>query len=1292
MRMQFFGRRAFASQAFAKWIGAIALAATVSSVNAWANATPEPASTPAKSAAAPARPLPAGVPARTVPGLQARPKQLNPKVQSPFERIMAPQLKQIWKNAATAERTAKSAAHKNIRQFDASGASGAAGANPNFPSFVAAPFFTLNTSGQDTSSPEVGVTGDFNGDGKPDVAIIQSGGTVTTILNNGSFQNFASVPQLPPNTSDDTPLPEIAAAYAVDINQDGKLDIVGEDLGNNNIVVWTGNGDGTFGTAVSYPVAPTSGAYFLFGGGIVVADFNHDGHPDVAAITTNAIYYPNLQSTITIQTFLNDGTGKLVQPTTETDALFNDIYEEGSGQVAVVSNDGSTVSGIAFMVNDLDLNRLGNAGTSVIYVSNNGDGSFSTPIEPAGPAILAQRGSQTAFSANAAFYATNLSSSTSGEPTTDIVFMTGDGAVYDTPYTPGTGSFTLPAPNVLVGANVNDAAQPVVSANGGIGNAPIPNTGLLNLADMNNDGLVDLVVYTAGSALIFPNQGSNTFGAPTQVVGGLGGTQQPQPANFDGSGSNSFVWIDSYLNGVGYYQNFGGSNAGQFYAAPTVSGTSYSGSGYDAMGSNIQVETTGDFNGDGLQDVIAYDLTNLATNSGYPDLVVGFNNGKSNNANQVNNFTFTTVVPAATLISTNYAFVEPFSISSSAGTSFVYGTATGGLDIVTAGAKGSFGAPTPLTLGTAINCPLSYGDSGDVNGDGVADIVVAYTGDAYCGGSGSTPSGFFTFLGKSDGTFGTGSFTALGGQLYMVKLINFNGGSGNLDIAAIDNDGPDSFYSVYAVPNKTDGSGGFNTQYLTENATGYIVTDIIPGDFNNDGKPDLTLTTEGQYVPLSFSTTPNTMGVLLLPFQSVQVVSGGGGCTGICFTQKASGQDSGSSSGQSGFYYFGTPTLVDTGFYALWGSYADFNGDGYPDLALVTVDSQAGLDNPFGAPPAVPLVQILPNQQGYFGPVLTEMDSAESADDPFSVYTFTGNFGNTGGNDLLVTGIFNTAEFLNQGSNTLSLTASTSTPVQGAPVTLTATITQAVSGYAPTGSVSFSANGQVLGAAPLTGNSATLTTADLPVGVDTLTASYSGDASHNASTAGASVTVTAATPMFALTPGGSSSLSLQQGATGTVALQVASNGTFTGTIAFTCSGAPAQASCNISPASLTMGGNQSNTVTVVVATTAPNNTYQASSKPSHSPWLKAAGGISVAGVLLVILPRRRRLLSLSILLVLSLGAITTLSGCGGSGTKPPTYTGTPAGNSTLTITATSGSITQTQTIALTITQPATQQQ
>lgn len=93
-------------------------------------------------------------------------------------------------------------------------------------------------------NPQSLVVGDFNGDGKPDLVI--SGGNTYFVPGNGN-RTFGAAKQLTP------PGPPLQGIFAADFNQDGKLDLSG--AGNNNsVTVWSGNGDGTFTTSVSFPI------------------------------------------------------------------------------------------------------------------------------------------------------------------------------------------------------------------------------------------------------------------------------------------------------------------------------------------------------------------------------------------------------------------------------------------------------------------------------------------------------------------------------------------------------------------------------------------------------------------------------------------------------------------------------------------------------------------------------------------------------------------------------------------------------------------------------------------------------------------------------------------------------------------------------------------------------------------------------------------------------------------------------------------------------------------------------
>ena len=139
-----------------------------------------------------------------------------------------------------------------------------------------------NAMGSEFSSKtySVGVTpaaiaiGDFNGDGKPDLAVANSeSNNVSILLNNGdgTFQpavNYA-VGALP------------RAIAAGDFTGDGKQDLIVVNLGdvdnhvNGNLSLLKGNGDGTFQS----PISITAGANPQ---SIVVSDFNGDKKLDLA--------------------------------------------------------------------------------------------------------------------------------------------------------------------------------------------------------------------------------------------------------------------------------------------------------------------------------------------------------------------------------------------------------------------------------------------------------------------------------------------------------------------------------------------------------------------------------------------------------------------------------------------------------------------------------------------------------------------------------------------------------------------------------------------------------------------------------------------------------------------------------------------------------------------------------------------------------------------------------------------------------------------------------------------------
>jgi hypothetical protein len=125
---------------------------------------------------------------------------------------------------------------------------------------------------------------DLNGDGRPDIAVTTNAGSVDILINTGSGR-FKHTKTYRAGFE-----PFGIAVAALGRNGKGHLDLVvtsGEGIG-----VRLGNGDGTFGEETVYS---TSGIG-LGPSGFVVADFNRDGNPDVAAVLAqgnSALLYGN---------------------------------------------------------------------------------------------------------------------------------------------------------------------------------------------------------------------------------------------------------------------------------------------------------------------------------------------------------------------------------------------------------------------------------------------------------------------------------------------------------------------------------------------------------------------------------------------------------------------------------------------------------------------------------------------------------------------------------------------------------------------------------------------------------------------------------------------------------------------------------------------------------------------------------------------------------------------------------------------------------------------------------------
>jgi hypothetical protein len=183
--------------------------------------------------------------------------------------------------------------------------------------------------------------GDFNGDGKSDVAVTTNGtggqGYLNIFLGNGDG-TFHVGAQYDVNS--------YAEVAAEDVNHDGKIDLV---VASGALEVFLGNGDGTFQSPILGPTA-------LYNSNLVFGDFNHDGRLDIAVGTYTGIAFLS-----------GNGDGTFANPVYSNESLYFCC------QLAVGDFNGDGA---------LDVATTGDS-TAVGLMLGNGDGTFG-PLVPYG--------------------------------------------------------------------------------------------------------------------------------------------------------------------------------------------------------------------------------------------------------------------------------------------------------------------------------------------------------------------------------------------------------------------------------------------------------------------------------------------------------------------------------------------------------------------------------------------------------------------------------------------------------------------------------------------------------------------------------------------------------------------------------------------------------------------------------------------------------------------------------------------------------------------------------------------
>ncbi len=274
---------------------------------------------------------------------------------------------------------------------------------------------------------------------------------------------------------------------------------------------------------------------------------------------------------------------------------------------------------------------------------------------------------------------------------------------------------------------------------------------------------------------------------------------------------------------------------------------------------------------------------------------------------------------------------------------------------------------------------------------------------------------------------------------------------------------------------------------------------------------------------------------------------------------------------------------------------------------------------------------------------------------------------------------------IGSATSTTTITATTSTATQcgtttGTPVNLTVQVTGA-SGT-PTGTVQFAVDGVAV-SNPVTLSSGAaayaLSTTSLTAGNHTVTATYSGNTTYASSKGTYTLNVLATTADFTFTPCTASTSAAAGGAATGIPFTLTSLNNFSGQVTFSVIsvGNILSVSYNFSvnPVTLTSGGTGTTTLTLYAYQSSVNNGVQipvsTASNRGDVPWYAAGSEAAFAGVLLFVLPKRRRwgALLLAIFTVAALGAI----GCGSgtsTATAASTTTNTAPGTYNLMVTAT----------------------
>lgn len=310
-------------------------------------------------------------------------------------------------------------------------------------------------------------------------------------------------------------------------------------------------------------------------------------------------------------------------------------------------------------------------------------------------------------------------------------------------------------------------------------------------ADLNGDGLADLVAANFGSASLSVYFGQESGGFSSATT--LGAQTSPHSIAIKDVNNDGVLDI---ING-----NWGSNSIGVFLGN---GGGTFKAATYSVTGSGAEGIIAADFNADGNVDVATANF-----GGGNVSVLLGQGNGSFSSAS---NYTIGNGPQDVVATDLNNDGILDLAAASALDSS---------LSVLLGRADGTFNTRTVYSTVSGANRITS----GDFNGDGNADIAAATGANSVA-----------LLLGQGNGTLGTASLFAVGTSPSSIAAGDFNG-DGILDVATGDNGG-----TLSTLLGK--GNGTFAA--VTSLAAGFSSPeDMVTADFNGDGVLDLAAVNTG---------------------------------------------------------------------------------------------------------------------------------------------------------------------------------------------------------------------------------------------------------------------------------------------------------------------------------------------------------------------------------------------------------------------------------------------------------------